>query len=181
LTVQGFFDDSASDLPPSVLSAPVLGTIAEIPNFAPLPALVAVGDNRSRARIAETVQLPWFKLVHPTAIIDPSVDVGEGTVIMAGAIVQPGACIGRHAIINTAATVDHDSVVADFGQLGPGCHLAGEVTLKRGAFAGIGSSVNQRLTMGEWSILGAGGVAISDISANTMACGVPARVKQPKN
>jgi len=40
----------------------------------------------------------------------------------------------------------------------------------------MGASVIQGRTIGRWSIVGSGAVAISDIPANVTAVGVPAKV-----
>src|SRR3990167_8983226 len=77
--------------------------------------IVAIGNNRDRKRVVEMLeQEGWSFLtaaIHPSAIIAKQVPVGVGAVIMAGAIVQPRAVIGRHVILNTGATVDHDCVI----------------------------------------------------------------------
>lgn len=138
-------------------------------------AVIAIGDNATRRRLAGELDLPWASVVHPTAWIDPGVEIGAGTVIFAGAVVQPGSRIGRHVIVNTAASVDHDGEVGDFVHLAPGVRLAGTVTIGEGAFVGIGAAVVPRRRIGDWAVVGAGGVVIEDVPAESVAVGVPAR------
>jgi acetyltransferase-like isoleucine patch superfamily enzyme len=90
--------------------------------------------------------------------------------------VQPGTSIGQHVILNTAATVDHDSIVEDFVHIGPGCNLAGNVAVGEGTFFGIGSRAVPGCRVGPWTTVGAGAAVVHDLPANVTAGGVPAKV-----
>ena len=50
-------------------------------------------------------------------------------VVIVGAIVNIDAGIGAHCVVNTGASVDHDSILSDGVQIGPGATLAGGVTV----------------------------------------------------
>lgn len=138
--------------------------------------VIAIGDNRTRARLAAAIDAPFATLVHPHAWVSPDARLGPGTVVFAGAVIQPGAQIGAHSIVNTGATVDHDCQVGDHCHLAPGVHLAGDVNVENGALLGVGSAVINGITIGAWSTLGAGGVATQDVAAEAIAVGVPARI-----
>lgn len=143
-------------------------------------ALLAVGDNRHRARIAGRLRelapdLEWVRAVHPSAVVAPRVEIGPGSVVFAGAVVQPDTLVGAHAILNTAASVDHDGRLGDFVHVAPGARLAGDVTLEEGAFVGIGAAVVVGRTVGAWATVGAGGVVVDDVAPGTVVGGVPAR------
>ncbi|MDX1502753.1 MAG: acetyltransferase [Thermoanaerobaculia bacterium] len=141
----------------------------------PTPALLALGDNRSRRRIAERYDGAGATLVHPRATVDESVALGEGTVVFAGAVIQTGARIGRHVIVNTGALVDHDSVLGDFAHVAPGAALAGETRVGEGALLGVGCRLLPRARVGRWATVGAGAVVVRSIADGVTAVGVPAR------
>jgi acetyltransferase EpsM len=143
-------------------------------------AVIAVGDNHARRRLAETLAaaLPacaYPTVVHPAATVHPSATLGEGTVVFAGCVVQPDARLGRHVILNTAATVDHDCRLGDFVHAAPGSRLAGRAEIEDGVLLGIGSAVLPGRRVGAWATVGAGGVVVEDIAAGVVAVGVPAR------
>jgi sugar O-acyltransferase (sialic acid O-acetyltransferase NeuD family) len=175
------YDDDSSKWGSEVLGAPVRGPVAEIESNPRLKAIIAVGDNGAREKMAGRFeQIEWLAVVHPAAYVHPSVKIAEGTVVFAGAVIQPDAVIGAHAIINTGATVDHDCAIGDFVHVAPGTNLAGGVRVGRGAFLGIGSAVIPYRSIGEWTTVGAGGVVIDDLPARITAVGVPARQINPK-
>ena len=137
--------------------------------------VIAVGDNRTRTRLALENPQSWGWSIHPSAIIAEDADIGEGSMICAGAIIQTGAKIGRHCIINTGSTVDHDCVIGDFCHIAPNSTLCGAVTLGDGVFVGAGTTIIQCLSVGEWSTIGAGSVVVREIGPRVIAYGIPAR------
>ena len=58
----------------------------------------------------------------------------------------------------------------------PGCHLSGLVTIEDGVFVGTGSTILPRLTVGKWSIIGAGSVVTVDVPPYSVVAGNPARI-----
>jgi len=89
--------------------------------------IVAVGTNEHRKREAEAYQGRFGIAIHPTAWIAPDVEIGEGTVVMAGVVVQPGVKIGKHVILNTNSSCDHGCQIGDYAHIAPGATLCGDV------------------------------------------------------
>lgn len=166
------YDDDPKKHGEWILGVPVKGGISEAPGGA---AVIAIGSNKVRAMIAERFAFDWQTLIHPAASVDPSVRIGHGAVVFAGAVVQPDAILGEHAVINTASSVDHDCVISSFAQLAPGAHLGGNVNVGEGAFIGIGACVIQGIRIGEWTVVGAGSAVTRDLPANVTAVGAPCR------
>lgn len=158
----------------TVLGAPVHDDDDALSGDANL--VVAVGDNRARARLAASYESHGFAtLVHPRAEMAEGSSVGQGSVVFAGAVVQPGATVGRHAIINTGAIVEHDCKLADLVQVASGATLAGAVTAGEGAFVGAGATVLPGVRLGSWCVVGAGAVVVDDVPDGMTVVGVPAR------
>lgn len=138
-------------------------------------AIIAIGDNRVRQRLAAIHTLNWPAVVHPGAMVHPSVTIGPGTLVCAGVIIQPDAKIGAHAIINTGAIVEHDCRVGDYAHIGPAACLAGNVDIGEGAFVGAGTTVIPGIRVGAGAIVGAGAAIVTDIAPDAKVGGVPAR------
>lgn len=173
--VSRIFDDNPKLWNTRCMDVPVVGPPGELCEQSRLPTVVAIGDNQTREEIVEQYDCDWATIIHPKAIVDPTATIGEGSMVLAGVIVQADANVGRHTILNTAATVDHDTVVDDFCHLCPGVHLAGSVHVGKGVTMGIGSSAIPEASIGDWSTVGAGATVVSDIPPNTTAVGVPAK------
>lgn len=172
--VAAVFDDDLAKAGGDILGAPIRGATDEATRVG-CPAVIAVGSNRQREELAARLALEWVVLIHPSATVHESVEVGAGTVIFAGAVVQPEARIDEHAIVNTGATVDHDCRIEAFAHIGPGVHLAGDVTVSRGALVGIGACAVPGVKIGERATVGAGATVVVDIPAGATAVGTPAR------
>ena len=123
--------------------------------------VVAVGDNRSRASIFESLVtrggIP-LTILHPNAIVSRKAVIGPGTVIMAGAIVNAGAEVGNNCILNTGCSVDHDCRLGDHVHLCPGVRLAGSVRVGTHTMLGTGCCVVPGQNIGCGTTVGAGAV-----------------------
>lgn len=140
---------------------------------------LAIGNCAARLELADTVVELGFSLVsaiHPSAIIANGVNIGGGSVLCAGCVINPEARIGRATIINTCASVDHECILQDGVHISPGVHLGGNVKIGRGSSIGVGSAVRDGINIGENCVIGAGSTVVSDIASNVLAYGVPARV-----
>ena len=115
-------------------------------------------------------------IIHPHTAISPQSTLGEGTIAVAGSVVNAGARVGRCAILNTLSSVGHDCVVEDYAQIAPGVNLGGGSVIGEGAFLGIGAKVGPLARIGAWSVVGAGSVVLKDLPARSYCCGTPARV-----
>lgn len=140
--------------------------------------IVAVGDTKDRERILTEVELAGKKvpvLVHPHAIVAEDVEIGKGTVVAAGAVINPGARIGKGCIINTCASVDHDCVLGDYVHIAVGAHIAGTCTIDERTWIGAGATVSNNIRICNDCMIGAGAVVIKDIIESGTYIGVPAR------
>jgi len=141
-------------------------------------AVVAIGQSHHRLSWLERLEELGYHcppLIHPTAWVSPSAQLGSGTVVMPQAAVMAGAQLGRGCIVNTSASIDHDCVLADGVHCCPGSHLAGAVQVGARSWIGIGSSVIQGLTIGVDVTVGAGAAVVHDLVDEITAVGVPAR------
>ena len=140
-------------------------------------AIIAIGSNQARAAIAAAAPVGSHGRASsiPGPIVRRGSPIGEGTVVFAGAIVQPDTVVGRHAILNTACSVDHDCTLGDFTHIAPGSRLAGNVKVGSGSLIGLGAVIVPGRAIGSWAIVGAGSVVVHDVPDRTVVRGVPAR------
>ena len=140
------------------------------------PMIISIGSNRVRKLIAGRYPVTYHRAVHPSALVSESATLGEGTVVMHGAVIQADARIGRHCIVNTGASVDHECLIGDYVHISPHATLCGNVSVGEGSWIGAGAVVIPGVKIGRWCTVGAGAVVIRDIPDNTVAAGNPCRV-----
>ena len=140
------------------------------------PVIVSIGSNSIRKNIVEKLSGEFGKAIHPSAIISPTVKIGEGTVVMQGSIIQSDSIIGKHCIINTKASIDHECVIGDYAHISPGSILCGNVSVGEGTWIGAGSIIIPGVKIGKWSVIGAGSVVVKDIPDGVVAYGNPCKV-----
>lgn len=141
--------------------------------------LGSTGDNRPRQRLFElglSYNLKSLTVIHPTAICSRWSNVGPGSQLFPGSIVNAGATLGVNVIVNSGAIVEHGCELGDHVHVATGARLASTVRVGAGAHIGAGATVRQCLTVGKSAIVGAGAVVVKDVSPHTVVVGVPARV-----
>ncbi len=137
-----------------------------------------VGVSPVRARIAKSYAdagARFAVVIDARAIVSPTARVGAGALIMPGAIVNTGAVIGAHCVLNTGAIVEHDVVLGDFANVGPGAAIGGGSSVGVGSYLGLGSRVRDHVRIGSAVIVGMGSVVPADIEDGRTVMGVPAR------
>jgi sugar O-acyltransferase (sialic acid O-acetyltransferase NeuD family) len=167
-------DDDAARWGGQIEGIPIIGGIETAAQWQGW-AFIAIGDNRVRRALSQKHPLRWATLTHPTAWVADTAQVGEGTLITAGVVVQPASHIGRHVILNTACSVDHDCFVGDWAHIAPGARLTGGVHVGEGALIGAGAVVLPNIRVGAWSVVGAGAVVTREVPPRAVVVGVPAR------
>jgi len=143
-----------------------------------IQAICAIGENASRQKVVEkakSIGLEFANVIHPTVAMTDFVTLGEGVVICAGCILTNQITIGNHTIINLDVTIGHDTIIGDFCTLSPGVHISGRNKILEGAYIGTGVVTIQGITIGRWSIIGAGAVVAKNIPDKVVAVGIPAK------
>lgn len=139
--------------------------------------IIAIGSNKTREIISRQYsQDSFISLYHPNSSISKSAEIGLGSVIMAGAIVNSGVCVGNHCIINSGAIVDHDCNLEQYVHVSPNATLCGNVTVGEASWVGAGATIIQGINIGKNVTIGAGSVIINDVPDNATVVGNPGRI-----
>ena len=171
-----YIDDNATD---DVMGFPIIGTSADIEclNDGSTDFIIGIGNNAVRKTIAETYNVNWVSIIHPSAQIGFNAEIGKGTVVMANAVVNVCAKIGEHCIINTGAIVEHDNVIENYAHISPNVALGGTVRIGSLTHVGIGATVKNNTEICSDCTIGAGAVVIKSIKEPGTYVGVPIRKK----
>ena len=142
--------------------------------------LVTIGDcfiRWSKQLELTNVDAILVSLVHPHASVSKYAELGIGSVVMAGAVINTDALLGEACIINNGSAVSHDCVLGNGVHVSPGASLSGAVTVGECSWIGVGAAIRQGIKIGSSTIIGAGSVVVKDIGNNSIAYGNPATAR----
>ncbi len=147
-----------------VLGYPVIGCDDDFPALREecSAAVLAIGqlqDSSPRVRLAQHMEQFGFKfpvLVSPHAVVSRHAQLGAGTTVGHGVIVNAGAFIGDHCIINSCALVEHDVQIGHHCHISTGVLVNGGVTIGSGSFIGSGAMIREGLNVPSLTVIGAG-------------------------
>lgn len=140
--VAGFIDDFSP-------GPHILGSLEQVRRTHPpneYTIAMAVGYNHLHARWEswQRAQKAGYRappLIHPRAYVAKSATVAEGTMLMAGSLVDVRARVGEIVVAWPGACISHDCVVGENSFISPNATLCGYVNLGPHCFVGAGAAV----------------------------------------
>jgi UDP-2-acetamido-3-amino-2,3-dideoxy-glucuronate N-acetyltransferase len=149
------------------------------------------------AQIDESVEIGLRTKIWHFCQIRSEVSIGSDCVIGRGVYVGPGVKIGNLCKIQNNALIYETATLEDGVFIGPGVILTNDrnpravnrdlslksqvdwhqaqITVRHGASVGAGAVCVAPLTIGRWSLIGAGSVVTKDVKDYALVTGSPAR------
>lgn len=146
-------------------------------SFKSFDVIVAVGAPAIKKILIESWSGGTYRtLVSRDASLSKSVNLGNGVVIAAGAVVTTDVVIGDHVLINIGVTISHNCMIGAFSTISPGVHIAGNVEIGEGVFIGIGAVIRNDIKIASGVVIGAGTVVLENITTeNSVVVGMPGK------
>lgn len=136
----------------------------------------AAGDNgRRHALFTRYRDRDIVSVVSRRAYVSRFGSVGRGCFLGNRCHVGPEAVVGDDTIVNTAAIVEHETVLGVSCHVGPLAVVCGRCSIGDRVFLGAGSTVRDGVTIGADIVVGAGGVVTTDLSEPGVYVGCPVR------
>lgn len=169
----------------SVLGVPYLGDDSALAGLVEIhdrcQAIMGVGKidaSAERIGLQERISGLGFAfpvVISPRAAVNEEVELGPGTVVFDGVVVNSGTVTGECCILNTNCTVEHDCRLGHNVHVAPGAVLSGGVTIGAHTMVGAGALVIQNVTIASDCVIGAGSTVLGDLAAPGTYAGSPAR------
>lgn len=134
---------------------------------------------RRLIRTYEEAGAKFASIIAPSATVSRNSEIGEGSAVMCGAIVNR-ARLGRHVVVNTGAIVEHDSVVGDNTFIGPGVVTGGAVNIGSDCFIGLGAKIRNNVKIASGVTVGMGGIVTRDLTEPGIYHGNPLRLHKKR-
>lgn len=144
---------------------------------------LGVGFPHTRALLAQRAAASGFipaTLVHPAAVIGPSVTLGPGTIVAAGAVVGPNATLGGDVLLNVGGGVGHDATVGACTVVCPGARISGGCTVGAGVLVGSNAVIAPGRAVGDEAVVGALSFVVLDVRPGRTVLGNPAMAMRGK-
>ena len=178
LRVAGFFDDNAAAREDFDQDYPVLGGLADIEGARLDGYVIALGDaglRRSVARQLGAWGRPLVSVVHPTAHVSRSAQIGPGAILCPFALVGPHAVVGRNLSLNCYGSIGHDSVIGDDCVVSPYAAVTGTVRLGDACFLGTHVTISPGVKLGRFTKVMASSFVHRDAPPGSLLAGSPAK------
>jgi len=178
-----FLDDDVSKQDLNILGIPVEGPISKLEEFEDkesIAVFVPIGNNGTRVRILKhaqkySYQTPGF--IHNTVQIHSTVKVGSCVYILPGTQIMPYTNIEDYVMISMGVNIAHHAALGSGCFLSQGVNVGASINIGENAFIGIASTLMTGIKfIGKGVIVGAHSLVNTDIPANVIAYGVPAKV-----
>lgn len=136
-------------------------------------AFVTVGQIKNykvRVELFYKLKNLGFKIppiLSPFAYISKHAIIGQGTIIMHGAIVNAGAVIGNNCIINTNSLIEHDVVIGNHTHISTEVTINGGVIIGDKVFIGSRSVIKDNIIIENCSLVGASLYIKENLKKNT--------------
>ena len=186
--VVGFIDDNPDLQGKTIKDVPVLGMISSLETLMNSHSVEAVycpiGNNKLRVKFLQYAKNLGYKTpnyIHPSVIISPNVNIGDGVYILLGSSVMPYTTIKDYVMISMNVGLAHHSVLEEGVFLSTGCNFGASIHAQRYAYCGISSTIMTGIKeLGEDCLIGAGAVVIKDVPSKAVVAGVPAKILKYK-
>lgn len=117
----------------------------------------------------------FINLIHPTAIISPSVKLGVGVGIKAYCVISSDVKIGDFTYLQSSVIMGHDVKIGDFCQINSFAFFAGYSEIKNGVTVNAGAKLIQNVMVEEDAVVGMGSVVLTKVKKGTTVFGIPAK------
>ena len=147
-----------------VLGYPVLGSDQNLPSLRQqcshaLLAIGQIGLSSQRQRLASELERLAFALpavISARAHVSRHAQLGLGTSVGHGVIVNSGAIVGDYCILNSNALIEHDAVIGDYCHVSTGALVNGGARIGTGSFIGSGAVLREGLKLPSQTVISAG-------------------------
>ena len=110
----------------------------------------------------------FTNFIHPSAIISPDVNLGEGNIILENVIIEPDVSIGNANLIFGGCQIGHGSSVKDYSTFASRVLLSSSDQIGDHCYFGDGSIVSPNVTLGDYVLLGTMTCANRNLESNAV-------------
>lgn len=172
----GFIDDTqdaGADISEGLKTVGSLELAAVSGDYAPdrVGLVFGIGYSNMPARWeaferAKSSGYDFLSLIHPNASVEPSAQLGEGVVVLAGAVVDQYVSVGDLSYLQIGCKIGEECRFGDNNYLSAGATFAGGIRVGSGNFFGINATIVDGITIGSNCFINAGSLIYKPVGDN---------------
>ena len=116
------------------------------------------------------------QLIHPTARVLRTAQLGEGAIFCPGSAAGPDTVIERFVTFNAVCGAGHDAQVGEFSTISSAVDITGGVRIGKDVMVGSGVTFLPGVRVGDGAMIGAGCVVYRSVPAGATAYTQPAKI-----
>ena len=128
-------------------------------------------DKETSDNLLKNIKYP--KIIDNSSKISKSASIGKGSIVMANTFIGVKSRIRDFCILNTKASIDHESVMQDFSSLGPNVTTGGKVNIGLRSAICIGTTLKDKIKIQRDTVVGAGSYVNKNLNSNSVYYGNP--------
>ena len=128
--------------------------------------IIGIGNMSVRKKVIDEFKFKGAKfetIIHPTALVSKTAEIGIGCLISHNVSVGPKAKIGEFCVINSRSTVGHDSVLGENNFISPQVVLGGSTKIGKNNLLGTNCCLVPKIVVGNNNKVMAGMIVTNNI------------------
>ena len=178
---RGFLDDNPSIQGQTLCGVTVLGSLAKAGTMGDCFFVNGIGSPANyihKDAIIARTEIPlerFATLVHPSATVSKTAQIGRGTVVFGNVSITSNVRIGNHVVILPNSVISHNVVIDDYTCITGGVCISGGARVGRQCYLGTNISIIGNITIGDFCLIGMGSVVLEAVAENSVVVGNPAK------
>jgi sugar O-acyltransferase (sialic acid O-acetyltransferase NeuD family) len=126
----------------------------------------AIGNVKRRKLVVERILKrggKFINLIHPTANISPSVNLGVGVAIKSYCVISSDSIIGDFSYLQSSVIIGHDVTIGKYCQINSFSFFAGNVTINNCVTINAGAKLIQNIKVDDYAKVGMGSVVLNNV------------------
>lgn len=171
IQISGFLDDDPHAYEGYLFRAPYLGDIKNHRVDKGHLYVLGIANYQYRRMIVELFLnkgARFITLIHPSAYVSESAEIGEGCILGPNTNVGPNVRIGAFTLMNSRSSCGHDTVVGKYNFISPNVCFSGGTMIGDENLFGINCATKPGIQIGDKNKIEAGMVLDKNIADNTI-------------